>query len=82
MVQQPGMLPTGFSLLTATDPTAVITGFGFSSASIADQPLAETFFAVRARPSPRIGSAGSAALGPYVVDKGFEGAFEALPQVA
>jgi hypothetical protein len=64
----------GFSLLTATDPTGVITGFGFSSASIADQPLAETFFAVRARPSPRIGSAGSAALGPYVVDKGFEGA--------
>jgi hypothetical protein len=64
----------GFSLLTATDPTGVITGFGFSSASIADQQVAETFFAVRARPNPRIGSAGSAASGPYVVDKGFEGA--------
>ena len=64
----------GFSLLTATDPTGVITGFGFSSASIADQQVAESFFAVRARPNPRIGSAGSATLGPYVVDKGFEGA--------
>ena len=48
--------------------------FGFCSASTADQQVAETFFAVRARPNPRIGSAGSAALGPYVVDKGFEGA--------
>ena len=64
----------GFSLLSATDPTGVITGFGFSSASIGDQQVAETFFAVRARPNPTIGSAGSAALGPYVVDKGFEGA--------
>jgi hypothetical protein len=51
----------------------VITGFGFASASTKDQPLAETFFALRARPDPRLGSAGSAASGPYVVDKGFEG---------
>jgi hypothetical protein len=64
----------GFRLLAAVDPTGVVTGFGFSSASTADQQVAETFFAVRARPNPRIGSAGSAALGPYVVDKGFEGA--------
>ena len=65
----------GFRLLAAVDPTGVLTGFGFSSASTADQQVAETFFAVRARPNPRrIGSAGSAALGPYVVDKGFEGA--------
>ena len=48
-------------------------GFRLSSASIADQQVAKTFFALRARPSPTIGSAGSAALGPYVVDKGFEG---------
>jgi hypothetical protein len=27
MVQQPGMVPIGFSVLTATDPTGVITGF-------------------------------------------------------
>ncbi len=63
----------GFRLLVAVDPTGVITGFGFASASTKDQPLAETFFALRARPEPRLGSAGSAASGPYVVDKGFEG---------
>jgi Transposase DDE domain len=63
----------GFRLLLAVDPTGVITGFGFACASTKDQPLAETFFALRARPDPRLGSAGSAASGPYVVDKGFEG---------
>jgi hypothetical protein len=44
MVQQPGMVPIGFSVLTATDPTAVITGFCFGAASTADQQMAETFF--------------------------------------
>ncbi len=63
----------GFRLLLAVDPTGVITGFGFASASTKDQPLAETFFALRARPDPRLGSAGSTASGTYVVDKGFEG---------
>ena len=63
----------GFRLLVAVDSTGVITGFGFASASTKDQPLAETFFALRARPHCRLGSAGSAASGPYVVDKGFEG---------
>jgi hypothetical protein len=37
----------GFRLLVATDPTGVVTGFGFCAASIADQQVAETFFAVR-----------------------------------
>lgn len=63
----------GFRLLVSVSPTGVITGFGFASASTKDQPLAETFFALRARPDPRIESVGSAASGPYVVDKGFEG---------
>jgi hypothetical protein len=63
----------GFSLLTATDPTGVITGFCFGSASTADQPLAETFFNVRANPNPRLKSVGLAYLGSYVADKGFEG---------
>jgi hypothetical protein len=63
----------GFSLLTATDPTGVITGFCFGSASTADQPLAETFFNVRANPNPRLKSVGLAFLGSYVADKGFEG---------
>jgi hypothetical protein len=64
----------GFSLLTAVDPSGVVTGFCFGAASSADQPLAETFFAVRARPNPRLGSVGSMSSGPYVADKGFEGA--------
>jgi hypothetical protein len=63
----------GFSLLVATDPTGVITGFGFSAASATDQQVAETFFATRHRPNPRLPSVGSAAAGPYVTDKGFEG---------
>ena len=63
----------GFRLLVAINPVGVITGFGFSPASTKDQPLAETFFALRAEPSERLPSTGSAALGPYVADKGFEG---------
>ena len=63
----------GFSLLTATDPTGVITGFCFGSASTADQPLAETFFNLRANPNPRLKSVSLAFLGAYVADKGFEG---------
>jgi hypothetical protein len=64
----------GFSLLTAVAPSGVITGFCFSAASTADQPLAETFFDVRANPNPRLLSVGSAFSGAYVADKGFEGA--------
>ena len=64
----------GFSLLSAVDPTGVITGFCFGAASTADQHLAETFFALRARPNERLISVGSAAAGPYIADKGFEGA--------
>jgi len=66
----------GFRLLTAVDPTGVITGFGFGPASTKDQPMAETFFALRHRPDPRLPSVGSPATSEpcyYVVDKGFEG---------
>lgn len=63
----------GFHLLTAVNPVGVITGFGFGPASVKDQPLAETFFALRRQPDPRLLSVGQAALGPYVLDKGFEG---------
>ena len=63
----------GFRLLVATDPTGVITGFGFSAASATDRQVAETFFAIRHRPNPRLSSVGSPAAGPYVADKGFEG---------
>ena len=63
----------GFCLLISANPEGVITGFGFAPASTKDQPLAETFFALRSEAHPRLGSVGSAALGPYVADKGFEG---------
>jgi hypothetical protein len=64
----------GFRLLAAVDPRGVITGFCFCAASGTDQQAAETFFAVRASPNPRLLSVGSAARGLYVTDKGFEGA--------
>ena len=64
----------GFRLLVATGPTGVITGFGFCAASATDQQAGETFFAARYRPNSRLASVGTAAAGPYVTDKGFEGA--------
>ena len=63
----------GFHLLLALNPVGVITGFGFGPASTKDQPLAETFFALRRHAHPRLPSVGAPARGPYVVDKGFEG---------
>jgi hypothetical protein len=64
----------GFSLLTTTDPTGVISGLCFGYASTAEQPLAETFFNVRADPNPRLKkSVGMAFLGAYVAEKDFEG---------
>jgi len=63
----------GFCSLVSINPVGVITGFGFAPASTKDQPLAETFLALRHRPNPRLSSVGAPALGPYVVDKGFEG---------
>jgi hypothetical protein len=63
----------GFCLLVCVNPQGVITGFGLAPASTKDQPLAETFFALRSEAHPRLSSVGSAALGPYVADRGFEG---------
>ena len=63
----------GFRLVVAVNPAGVITGFGFACASTKDQPLAETFFALRREPNPRVPSVESAAAGPYVTDKGLEG---------
>ena len=63
----------GFHLLMSVNPTGIITGFGFGPASTKDQPLAETFFALRHQPNPRLLSVGAPASGPYVSDKGFEG---------
>ncbi len=63
----------GFHLLTAITPTGVITGFGFAPASSNDHRLAETFFAVRQQPTPRLPSVGAQAQGVYLADKGFAG---------
>ena len=63
----------GFHLLTSITPTGVITGFGFAAGSCNDHRLAETFFAVRHAPTPRLPSVGTAAQGVYVADKGFAG---------
>jgi hypothetical protein len=64
----------GFQVLTAVNREGVITGFGFGAASTKDQRLADTFLAARAQPHPCLASVGERAHGPYVVDKGFEGA--------
>ena len=58
----------------STTPDGVITGFGVASASEKDQPMAETFFFLRAYPSedcPEIGTEKGGIY--YPVDKGFEG---------
>ncbi|MFO1434097.1 MAG: IS982 family transposase [Candidatus Competibacteraceae bacterium] len=60
--------------LLSVNPVGVITGFGYAPASTKDQPLAETFLAVRHQPHPRWPRVGAPAQGPYVTDKGFEGA--------
>ena len=63
----------GFHLLMAISPTGVLTGFGFASAHVHDNSLAETFFALRHIPHPSLPSVGAAKPRPYVADKGFSG---------
>ena len=53
----------GFHLLLAVNPVGVISGFAFGAASTTDQPLADTFFALRRSPHPRVPSVGGPALG-------------------
>jgi len=63
----------GVLLLLAVTPDGVLTGFGVGPASARDHQLADTFFAARRAPTPRLPSVGQPAAGPYVADKGFEG---------
>src|ERR671932_352111 len=63
----------GLRLLLAVTPIGAITGFALAPGSIKDQPLADTFLALRAHPDSRGTSVGSPAAGPYVGQKGFEG---------
>jgi len=59
--------------LLAVTPVGGRTGFAFGAASPKDQPLAATGFALRRFPHPRVPRVGAPALGPYAVEKGFEG---------
>ena len=64
----------GLKLLLATTPDGIITGFGISPASEKEQPMAETFFCLRAHPDDRLASIGKTRSNQYYpVDKGFEG---------
>jgi hypothetical protein len=63
----------GVHLLLAVPPTGVSTGCGWGAASPKEQALAETFFALRRFPQPKLASVGAPAQSPYVVEKGFEG---------
>ena len=64
----------GLKLLLSSTSEGIITGFGLAPASAKDQPMAETFFFLRANPDPRIPEIGTAKTGMYYpVDKGFEG---------
>jgi hypothetical protein len=64
----------GLKMPLAVTPKGVITGFGVAPASAKEQPIAETFFYLRAHPTPRFASVGHTSRGRYYpTDKGFEG---------
>lgn len=63
----------GFRLLLSSNPEGVITGFAFGSGSGKEQPLTESFLALRRFPQPRLPTVGLPARGPYLADNGFSG---------
>ncbi len=63
----------GLHLLVAVMPLGALTGFGLAPASVADQDLAESFFALRHGRHPAVPEVGRPADGVYVADTGFEG---------
>ncbi len=64
----------GFRVLVAVSRGGMISGFGFGPGSAKEQPLTETFLALRHQPDARLTSAGeSGAGGYYLADKGFAG---------
>lgn len=68
----------GFHGLISVNPIGVITGFAFASASEKDQPMADTFFALRHFPNPDLPSVGHFTYAYYLADNGFVGAANAL----
>jgi hypothetical protein len=63
----------GFHGLIAVNPIGVITGFAFGKASEKDQPLADTFLALRRFPSLALPTVGRFTYAYYLADNGFEG---------
>jgi hypothetical protein len=63
----------GLRLLVCAAPTGPVTGWGVGPASTNDRALAETLFAARTAPTPRLPSLGTATSGVYVADTGFAG---------
>ncbi len=63
----------GLHGLIAVNPSGVITGFAFGPASAKDQPLADTFLALRRSRSPALPTVGHYTAAPYLADTGFEG---------
>lgn len=64
----------GLQVLTALTPEGVLTGLGVGSGNSKDQPMAESFLALRHTPDSRFASVGvPAGSQTYVADKGFSG---------
>jgi hypothetical protein len=63
----------GLRVLVCAAPDGPVTGWGVGPASTNDRALAETLFAGRTAPAPRLPSVGSAASGVYLADTGFAG---------
>jgi len=63
----------GFTLLLSVTPQGAITGFGFAEGSAKEQPMTESFLALRQQHQPAIPSVGQPALGYYIADQGFAG---------
>jgi hypothetical protein len=63
----------GLRLLLSVTPAGVVTGWGIGPASTNDRVLAETFFAARATPQPRLPGVGVPTSDCYVADMGFSG---------
>ena len=63
----------GFRVLSAVTPSGVLSGFGYSSASTNDHPLAESFFELRRQPRPGFFAAAGRWARVYLADSGFWG---------
>jgi hypothetical protein len=63
----------GGRLLVSVTPSGAVTGWGIGPASTNDRVPAETFFAARATPPPRLPGAGRPTSDYYVADMGFSG---------